>query len=308
MSTNNTLRANGKLLISGEYLVMNGAVALAFPVRFGQELNISPINDHILNWVSKQDKETWFSAAFNMENLSVIKTSDSGIASSLWRILQAARSFNPEFPLSDKGCNATITADYPLEWGLGSSSTLISLIARWAEVDEYSLFRIISGGSGYDLACATRNAPFFYQLVDEEPTVSFVDVGDGLKKHAIFAFLGNKQNSQQEIERYRKSEVPPQRIIDRVSELAAEFCKANDAGDLIEVMEEHEYLMSSVLKKPILLHERFRNFPGAVKSLGAWGGDFAMFTADKPIDELRIMLKNLGITTAFTWDELKITE
>jgi hypothetical protein len=73
-------------------------------------------------------------------------------------------------------------------------------------------------------------------------------------------------------------------------------------------MEEHEYLMSSVLKKPILLHERFRNFPGAVKSLGAWGGDFAMFTADKPIDELRIMLKNLGITTAFTWDELKITE
>jgi len=196
MSTNNTLRANGKLLISGEYLVMNGAVALAFPVRFGQELKISPINDHILNWDSKQDKETWFSASFNMENLSVIKPSDSGIASSLWRILQAARSFNPDFPLSDKGCKATITADYPLEWGLGSSSTLISLIARWAEIDEYSLFRIISGGSGYDLACATRNAPFFYQLVDEEPTVSFVEVGDGPKKPPIFAFPRKKLNNQ----------------------------------------------------------------------------------------------------------------
>lgn len=308
MNTNNTIRANGKLLISGEYLVMNGARALAFPIRFGQQLNVEITDSGKLEWISKQQGKIWFTAEFNPESLSVQHSSHPEIASALWRILQSARSFNPDFLLNEGGIKAEIEADYPLEWGLGSSSSLISLIARWSGVDALSLFRSISGGSGYDLACATRKDPFFYQLVHDTPTITLARPGNALLNSSVFAWLGNKQNSQTEIERYRKSDTPSQRVIDRVSELASEFCKAEDVPELIEIIEEHEYLLSSVLKKPVLMHERFRNFAGAVKSLGAWGGDFAMFTADLPMHELKNQLRAYGIEHAFTWNELRIAE
>ncbi len=308
MNTNNTLRANGKLLISGEYLVMNGARALAFPIRFGQQLTIETTRSGKLEWISKEKGKTWFTADFHPITLSVERTSLPDIASALWRILQSARSFNPGFLQDAQGYKVLADADYPLEWGLGSSSSLISLIARWAGIDAFSLFRSLSDGSGYDLACATRNQPFFYQLVNETPTITIAHPGKALREHALFAWLGNKQNSQSEIERYRKSDTPPQRVIDRVSELAAEFCNAEDVPELIEIIEEHEYLLSSVLKKPVLMHERFRNFSGAVKSLGAWGGDFAMFTADLPMKDLKKQLLGFGIKHAFTWSELQIEE
>ena len=35
-----TFYSNGKLLLTGEYLVLNGAVALAIPTKFGQTLTI----------------------------------------------------------------------------------------------------------------------------------------------------------------------------------------------------------------------------------------------------------------------------
>ena len=37
--------ANGKLLISGEYLVLDGALALAVPTRFGQNLQVTEGKD-----------------------------------------------------------------------------------------------------------------------------------------------------------------------------------------------------------------------------------------------------------------------
>ena len=39
--TRSTQRGNGKLLITGEYLVLDGALALALPVSFGQKLEFT---------------------------------------------------------------------------------------------------------------------------------------------------------------------------------------------------------------------------------------------------------------------------
>ena len=40
-----SFRSNGKLLLSGEYLVLFGAEALAIPLRYGQTLDIT-VNDY----------------------------------------------------------------------------------------------------------------------------------------------------------------------------------------------------------------------------------------------------------------------
>jgi mevalonate kinase len=306
MSTSIKLKANGKLLISGEYLVMNGAKALAFPICFGQDMTIEMIADSVINWKSTENNQEWFTASFKLPKLSVIKSSDMSIAKVLEHILQAAQSLNPQF-IFKKGCLIEINANYPLKWGFGSSSTLISLIARWANINEYSLYKMVSNGSGYDVACATQQTPIFYQLIDGTPVVTKAEFGNAIKNHCLFAYLGNKQSSNEEINNYKEKETPSQIAIERISELTDNICKANNVSELIENIREHEEILSSILNRPTLAQDkRFLNFNGAVKSLGAWGGDFAICVADKPISMLREELKQLGITTMFSYDELRI--
>lgn len=307
MSTSLKLKANGKLLLSGEYLVLDGAKALALPICFGQEMTVELTSEPILNWVSKENNKKWFKASFQLPNLDVINTSDTTIALELKKILQSAQTLSNDFLFTQSGYTVNIIANYPLKFGFGSSSTLISLIARWANVNEYTLFKMVSNGSGYDLACATQDSPIFYQLVDETPFVTKAELGEAIKKHCIFAYLGNKQNSKEEVERYKKYEKPSQKVIDKISELADMFCKASDALEIIKYINKHEAILSSILNRPVLAQqERFCDFKGAVKSLGAWGGYFAMFVSEKPISELREDLKQLGIITMFSYDELKI--
>ncbi len=43
-------------------------------------------------------------------------------------------------------------------------------------------------------------------------------------------------------------------------------------------MNEHEEIVSEFLKLETIKKEKFSDYQGAVKSLGAWGGDFVMVT------------------------------
>ncbi|MFZ4399934.1 MAG: GYDIA family GHMP kinase [Bacteroidales bacterium] len=306
MNTDFELKANGKLLISGEYLVLNGAKSLAFPIRFGQKINVCPVQEPVLHWKSMQNSQTWFTATFNLPDLMILTASDTVVASELIRILKAVLTLNPEFIPDNSGFSVEINADFPLEWGLGSSSTLIYLIARWANVNEFSVFRLVADGSGYDLACAGKQTPVFYQLVDNFPIIANAEFGYAIKNHCLFAYLGNKQNTNEELKSYKNTAIASQLQIDRISELSEEFCNVSDPKELIDVIKEHEQIISTVLKRPALSQQRFPDFKGGVKSLGAWGGDFAMFAADISQDELRKDINRLGLTTLFSYDELLI--
>ena len=301
------LKANGKLLLSGEYLVINGAKALAFPICFGQEMNVEFISEPKLIFKSNENNQEWFNTSFTLPNLEILNTSNNSIAIELKNIILSAQTLNKEFLSTQSGYSININANYPLKFGFGSSSTLISLIARWANVNEYALFKMVSNGSGYDIACATQDAPIFYQLVDEIPVITKAKIGNGIKRHCIFAYLGNKQNSKKEVDRYKQYEKPSQKLIDRISKLTKDICEASNAIKLIESIIEHEEILSSIINKPILNdHDRFHNFNGPIKSLGAWGGDFAMFVAAEPLYIIRNEIKKLGIKTMFSFDELKI--
>ena len=48
--------SNGKLLLTGEYVVLDGAMALAIPTKYGQSLEVEYINDPKLIWKSLDEK------------------------------------------------------------------------------------------------------------------------------------------------------------------------------------------------------------------------------------------------------------
>jgi len=45
MSSKRTFYSHGKLLLTAEYVILDGAKALALPTKFGQEMEISPISE-----------------------------------------------------------------------------------------------------------------------------------------------------------------------------------------------------------------------------------------------------------------------
>lgn len=155
--------SHGKLLIAGEYLVLKGATALAVPVNFGQTLSIEKNElSGNLSWVSYENGKPWFSAEFSNGLLDVVKTSDEKIASNLVAVLKYSIELNPEFQDQLYGKQVISNADFNLAWGLGSSSSLVSNIAYWANVNPFVLHKGVSQGSGFDVVTARAGGPVFF--------------------------------------------------------------------------------------------------------------------------------------------------
>ena len=150
----------GKLLISGEYLVLNGATALTAPLTYGQSLEITSKDDrNIFTWESYEQDKLWFKGKFNTEFFDIIETTDNAIAEKLLSILKKAIDLNPMFSAKLHSANVLTKSEFKFHWGFGSSSTLLSNIAFWADVDPYDLHLKISSGSGYDVVVAREDGP-----------------------------------------------------------------------------------------------------------------------------------------------------
>lgn len=297
--------ANGKLLLTGEYLVLAGAQALALPVCFGQGMKVFASEESTLDWKSESPGGTWFTAKFDPVSLKVIAATDHLIALKLKKMLVAARRLNPQFLSGSGGWNVIVTADYPIEWGMGSSSTLCSLIASWADIPVFDLFRKISKGSGFDIACAGRNNLLYYQLLKGQPNITITQAGRALKENSWFVYLGNKQDSAKEAWAFLLSHHYAEIDITEVSRLSCAICNATAPDELIRLVDEHEYILSTILQREPLAR-RFGSFSGTVKSLGAWGGDFAMFVSGLEPGAVVDQIRNLGFSTIFSYNDLEI--
>ena len=83
--------------------------------------------------------------------------------------------------------------DFDPNWGLGSSSTLISLLAQWANVNPYELLKMTMGGSGYDIACATASQPIIYRLENGSPIVEKADFKPAFADKLYFVYQGHSR-------------------------------------------------------------------------------------------------------------------
>lgn len=299
--------SHGKLLISGEYAVLDGAWALGLPTRFGQSLSVRLRESKAsrLFWESLDPNGApWFQAEFDPKEFEPSEASDLGVAQRLKSVLHACRRLNPNF-LNETGIETLVHTqlEFPSSWGLGSSSTLIYNIASWAGVDPYVLLGSTFGGSGYDIACAGSETPVLYRIVrGDSPKVRPVDFRPAFDRELLFVHLNRKQDSRDGINLYRKNGPKDPRLIDRISEIGLALCEASKPADFIELLREHEQLVSRLLGGYPPVGERlFSDYKGLVKSLGAWGGDFVLAVGE-PLYS-RDYFHSLGYeTTVSYWD------
>jgi mevalonate kinase len=298
--------SHGKLLLTGEYLVLDGAKALAVPTNKGQYLTVKPNTTGKLSWKSYDDQNNvWYDDEFTLGNLKNTNTTNM-ISKTLSDILLVAQQLNPKFLKESKGLSVTTKLTFSREFGLGSSSTMIANIAKWAKVDPYQLLWQSFKGSGYDLACATSNSALMYQLENslaKEATVSFMPP---FKNHLYFVYLNKKQNSKEGIAHYRalpslKKDV----AINRVNVITETLLTCKALSEFNSLLDEHERLLSEVLQLPTVKSQLFADYKGMVKSLGAWGGDFVLVTVNDTADLNYFIDK--GYETIFSFDEMLLS-
>ncbi|MFD0798803.1 GYDIA family GHMP kinase [Maribacter chungangensis] len=274
--------SNGKLLLSGEYAILDGAEGWAIPTKFGQGLKITPSSSGILTWKSLDvDKNTWFKASYTLADFKQLSASDEAISKTLIGLLQEARALQPAFLSESAGCAVETELSFPRNWGLGTSSTLINNIAQWAKIDAYSLLKKTFGGSGYDLACAQHDHPILFKIEEGQavvrkanPTLSFVD-------QLYFVYLNQKRNSREAIAAYRKRSINKLELTTKITEITSALIRAGSLSEFERLLNLHEHILSTALDVRTIKEQLFSDYEGSIKSLGGWGGDFLLVTARK---------------------------
>jgi mevalonate kinase len=296
--------SNGKLLLTGEYLVLSGARSLAIPVAFGQSLQLESTGDQTFSWKTKVKGADFLSLYSESGSLNDAISSMPGQTDYLLNVLKAASDMAPDFSYTGKRPVADI--NFNLNWGLGSSSTLISNIAYWTNVDPFELHFRVSSGSGYDIACARASKPLIYSIIDRQPEYVEMDFKPAFSDHLYFLYLGSKQDSNLEVKSFQKREKILEIDVSTMNELTDEFVSARNVSDLNRIIVEHEKLVGGLIGKTPLKKDRFPLFEGEIKSLGAWGGDFAMITFEHGKEALKKEIERVGLKTLISYDEMSL--
>ncbi len=298
-------KANGKLMLTGEYLVLDGAEALALPLTKGHELLIRrSMRRSALAWKTFVEGEYWFDAYFSLPELAIANTNDFPTAQNLRNIFLAAQELNPDFLQTGSHYEISSKINFNINWGLGSSSALLVTIAKWAKIDPFDLHFKVSGGSGYDIAAAMSESPILYKFRDKKPTCKTIEFHPSFRDNIFFAYLGKKRKSDEALRDYKKKGLSHSGAIEEITSISHKIIQSETIMEFIQLLRNHDGVVSKILQiKPIAL-TRFSDFKGYVKSLGAWGGDFALFITDYPREYLMTYFRKKDIKTWFAYEEL----
>jgi mevalonate kinase len=297
--------SRGKILLTGEYLVLKGAYALALPLKLGQSLFLSDgVKSGTIEWETKIREKDWFNAEFDISTLDIINTNIEASAKYISLLLKSAKTQNKNFLLGENAIHAMANLEFDINYGFGSSSTLISNIASWANIDAWELHGMVSNGSGYDIAAAQSNKPIIYKKTGIDISVNPVNFKPSFRDKIYLGYLGNKLETEPNINAFLKEKDTGKLVIKRINEITISIAGSKVIDDFIDLIAEHEYLMSELLGIKPIKELRFHDFEGQVKSLGAWGGDFALFVSEKQPEYTRRYLHEKGITPVFYYDEI----
>ncbi|MGM8361504.1 GYDIA family GHMP kinase [Flavobacterium sp. ARAG 55.4] len=304
MDTKKTFYSNGKLLITAEYLVLDGAKALALPTKFGQNLIIEESKNAEINWKSfDADGSTWFEDSITFSEIkNPVSAKEESVKTTLIKILHEAYLLNPDFLNQEKGFQITTELTFPKKWGLGTSSTLINNIAQWLNIDAFELLNKSFGGSGYDIACAQNNTPVLYQLKHGKAKVEPVQFYPNFTENIYFVYLNKKQSSKTAIANYQKNKTTDiEKYISKTDKITHEILHAKNCTIMAAAIARHETIMSTILETAAVKENLFSDFIGEIKSLGAWGGDFIMVISDvNPVT----YFKSKGYKTIISYQDM----
>lgn len=296
-----TYRANGKLLLTGEYLVLHGAKAIALPLNVGQQLEVSQVeNSSKVQWQARFQNKIWFECVLNLDDFSVLETSDQGKSDVLGQLFKTIKMLNPTFTLQ-AGTKFETTLESNPEWGFGSSSTLVSLLAQWSGVDPFRLNEMVFHGSGFDIACAMADGPIFYT---RKQPVQKLSLNYPFADQLVLVYSGKKKGTAREVRSFLKERSVSEQHIAEMTALSEEIAACSNQQDFNRLIEIHESMIGKIIAQTPVKEQFFPDFDGAIKSLGAWGGDFWLISTQQSFSEMKCYFENKGLTTVFKWNDL----
>jgi len=281
----------GKLMLTGEYVVLNGAKALTMPTgNYGQSLEILPGNDNAQLWQSYDPNGKWFEARYSTDLSSILHTNNIKTALVLQKLLQFIQSIHPELWKQNRHFISQL--NFNRHWGWGSSSTLLVNLSRWAKVNPFKLLEISFGGSGYDIAVGLEQKTLIYQLLNTDnnkaqyrygnyfPVWQTTDFHPPFADEIFLVYLNKKQNSQAEVKAYKNTS-PNEKIIAEINSITEKTAVCTNLKNFENLLNRHEEILSKILQRPGIKENLFPDYPGTIKSLGAWGGDFVLATGNR---------------------------
>ena len=308
-STTHTIenyRANGKLLLTGEYAVLDGALALAVPTKLGQRLEVEKsTHSGVIEWTSYgSEDEVWFEGQFELGTMHHLESNDPATGKRLEEIFQAIQAQQLDFLQHSNGLRFRTYLDFPREWGLGSSSTLLSLLAQYAEADPQRLLQDTFGGSGYDIACAQAEEPILYQRRGGKPQFVELHYDPPFTDALYFVYRNQKQDSRAGMRRYRAHAADSEALVAEISHLTAQVVTAATLTALEAYLDEHEQLIGEAIGMPPVKDSHFLDYWGSVKSLGAWGGDFVLVTSNRTAEATRTYFRERGYPVVLDYQQM----
>ena len=301
---------HGKLLLTGEYYVLDGATALAVPTKLGQRFIVSDLAD---DTAAETEWTIYYPERSDSRYLTIepqdwqltVDSRKGQVHATLMQILKSAQELGTDSRGALQGKQVKCYLEFPANWGLGSSSTLISFLAEYLGVNPYALLAGSFGGSGYDLACANAVGPLLYRRSDAHPEVTPLNWQVDWLDQTYFVYLNRKQNSREGIATYRKAPPSPETL---AAITALTLALTDDSLHLraaARLVHQHERLIAETLNlQPV--GELFADFKGTVKSLGAWGGDFVWVLSEEPAAAVEQYFKLRGYNTFLTYRKMML--
>lgn len=304
--------SHGKVLLCGEYAVLAGVEALALPVHLGQGLKVWEVptqgNSKII-WQSLDlHGKSWFDCRIDSEIMHVHEASDDEIAKTLIHIFREIKTKNPDY-FDHKTIRLETNVEFNRAWGLGTSSTLVSLLNRWSGANAFALQQAGFGGSGYDVAVGLTGKPLVYWLENEEPNWEPWKLDSNLTNHWYLAFPGHKMNSRESLKSLKGKLLEMQQDTLFLQQLSAciQTIKHPRSIPLLEAMlEMWQALISQYLGIP-KAYDDLGIKPsqgGLCKWLGAWGGD-VLLVNEKILSENTSVFDKMDIVK---WNDFVINK
>ena len=290
--------SHGKLLISSEYAVLDGAKALAIPTKFGQSLEVKPIDSPEIRWKSfDHNGKLWFETTLQLPTFKTPTANDT--EKRLSECFYAISKLNPSVLKTNTGFEMHSHLEFLQNWGLGSSSTLINNLAQWAKVDAYKLLATTFGGSGYDIACAQHPYPITFQKTLKSPKIEKAVFNPSFKDQLFFVHQNQKRNSRKAIAAYEALKKGEKLDFSELNAITNALLQNSTLEAFESLIIQHETLISKLIQHPPLKATHFADYNGAIKSLGAWGGDFFLATGTE-----QQYFKDKGYNTIIPFKEM----
>lgn len=267
----------GKLLLTSEYVVLDGALALAVPTKKGQSFCFKEIDDSqsLLYWQAYHEEQLWLNVCLNYRTFQILETNLPEAAAFIVKVIGILKELSTAKLHSNNSYHINTNLEFPSDFGWGSSSTLMNNLAEWADVDPFQLNDIALGGSGYDIAVAMEKSAVLFQIQEGKRNVEKIQFSPLFKDDLLLIHLNRKQDSRQAIQHYRSQE-KPKHLIAEFTSITKAVLECNNLENFSHLMLVHEQQLSDFLQIPPVKEIYFKNCPSFVKSLGGWGGDFVM--------------------------------